>query len=154
MDKRVRVILTLIGLLILVGLFYLIAGFITKYTGHSVLMTGMLSSEEASESFVRCINEAGIIMYGSKHCSYCDKQKEVFGDNFKFPEDMGKVCPWLLDSAHGMMRALWMGGRLPWSYKGTPYEKKFDSGGITTEFIRCPDPTSAGIVVKITSQRK
>jgi hypothetical protein len=25
-----------------------------------------------------------------------------------------------------------------------------DPNGITTEFVRCPDPTSSGIVVKIT----
>ena len=81
----------------------------------------------------------------------CHAQKNVL---ILFPEDMGKVCPWLLDSAHGMMRALMMGGTLPWNYKGTPYEKEFDSDGITTEFVRCPDPTSAGIVVKITSRQE
>ena len=93
-------------------------------------------------------NKLEIEVYEGDGCPY----HEV-GDKFKFPEDMGKVCPWLLDSAHGMMRALMMGGTLPWDYKGTPYEKKFDLDG-TTEFVRCPDPTSAGIVVKITTYEK
>jgi uncharacterized repeat protein (TIGR04076 family) len=76
------------------------------------------------------------------------------GDIFKFPEDMGKVCPWLLDSAHSMMRSLMMGGTLPWDYRGTPYEKVFNEKDVTTEFVRCPDPTSAGIVVKIICHHK
>jgi hypothetical protein len=45
------------------------------------------------------------------------------------------------------------GGTLPWEYKGTPYEKQIDPDGVTTEFVRCPDPSSAGIVVKITRTR-
>ena len=36
------------------------------------------------------------------------------------------------------------------AYKGTAYEKQIDPDGVTTEFVRCPDPTDAGIVVKIT----
>jgi len=28
-----------------------------------------------------------------------------------------------------------------------------DPEGVTTEFIRCPDPTDAGVVVKITRTR-
>jgi hypothetical protein len=40
-----------------------------------------------------------------------------------------------------MMRVLQFGGLLPWKYKDTEYEKMLDPDGITTEFIRCPDPT-------------
>jgi hypothetical protein len=53
----------------------------------------------------------------------------------------------------GMIRVLEYGGTLPWDYKGTPYEKQIDPDGVTTEFVRCPDPSSAGIVVKITRTR-
>jgi hypothetical protein len=42
------------------------------------------------------------------------------------------------------------GAIFPWKYQGTPYEKVIDPEGVTTEYIRCPDPTEAGIVVKIT----
>ena len=39
---------------------------------------------------------------------------------------------------------------MPWLYEGTPYKKVIDPDGITTEFIRCPDPTASGVVAKIT----
>ena len=71
------------------------------------------------------------------------------GEKFKWPDDRGKICKWLQDAAGGMIRALEHGGTLPWTYKGTPYEKLIDADGVTTEYVRCPDPTKAGLVVKI-----
>ena len=72
------------------------------------------------------------------------------GEKFGYPDDMGQMCPWLRDSMSGMLRVLECAGTLPWTYAGTPYAKQSDPEGVTTEFVRCPDPTSAGIVVKIT----
>ena len=72
------------------------------------------------------------------------------GATFSYPDDLGKLCPWLADSMLGFIRALENGGTLPWRYRGTPYEKTIDPDGVTTEFVRCPDPTSCGIVMKIT----
>lgn len=72
------------------------------------------------------------------------------GEKFAYPQDLGKLCPWLRDSMSGLLRVLENAGTLPWTYKGTPYEKVIDPDGVTTEFVRCPDPTAAGIVVKIT----
>jgi uncharacterized repeat protein (TIGR04076 family) len=72
------------------------------------------------------------------------------GQKFQYPDDLGQLCPWLADSLTGMIRALGHGGTLPWRYRGTPYEKVIDPGGVTTEFVRCPDPTASGIVIKIT----
>jgi uncharacterized repeat protein (TIGR04076 family) len=71
------------------------------------------------------------------------------GEKFNYPEDNGKICQWLLDSMNPMIRVLKYGGVLPWTYSNTPYEKKIDRNGITTEFVRCPDPT-ARVVAKIT----
>lgn len=71
------------------------------------------------------------------------------GDKLKYPEDRGIMCSWLLDSANSMIRVLQLGGTLPWTYKGTPYEKEKNPEGTTTEFVRCPDPTSSGVVLKI-----
>lgn len=71
------------------------------------------------------------------------------GRRFRYPEDLDKLCPWLIDSINSMIRVLKYGGTLPWDYKGTPYEKEIDPDGITTEYIRCVDPTDSGIVVKI-----
>jgi len=72
------------------------------------------------------------------------------GKKFRYPDELGEMCPWLLDSLTGMVRALENGGTLPWKYRGTAYEKAIDPDGVTTEFVRCPDPTESGIVVKIT----
>ena len=72
------------------------------------------------------------------------------GQTFRYPEDIGKLCPWLLDSLTGVIRALEHGGTLPWRYRGTPYEKVIDPDGVTTEFVRCIDPTASGIVIKVT----
>jgi len=71
------------------------------------------------------------------------------GQRFAYPQDMGKICPWLLDSLHSIIHVLRFGGTLPWQYPNTPYEKQFDKDGVSTEFIRCVDPTESGIVVKV-----
>ena len=71
------------------------------------------------------------------------------GQKFNYPDDLGQLCPWLVDSMTGMLRVLEHGGILDWRYRGTPYEKLIDPDGVTTEFVRCPDPT-APVVIKIT----
>ena len=81
--------------------------------------------------------------------THCHKK----GDTFKYPEELGKICPSMRDSMEPFMRVLQFGGVLPWDYKGTPYEKQMDPDGVTTEFVRCPDPTRKGIVVKIIRTR-
>jgi uncharacterized repeat protein (TIGR04076 family) len=81
-----------------------------------------------------------------------EKSYEV-GQTFAYPEDAGKLCPWLLDSMHSVIHVLRFGGTLPWSYKDTPYEKVIDQDGVTTEYIRCIDPTASGIVVKVIRTR-
>ncbi|MBM3745931.1 MAG: hypothetical protein FJW34_09045 [Acidobacteria bacterium] len=72
------------------------------------------------------------------------------GEKFAYPQEFGKLCPWLRDAMSGILRAMEWGAVLPWTYQGTPYQKVIEPDGVTTEFIRCPDPTAAGIVVKIT----
>jgi hypothetical protein len=72
------------------------------------------------------------------------------GHKFRYPEDLGELCPWLVDSLSGIIRVLEHGGSLPWKYKGTPYEKVIDPEGVTTEFVRCLDPTDSGVVIKVT----
>jgi uncharacterized repeat protein (TIGR04076 family) len=72
------------------------------------------------------------------------------GQKYLYPRDLGKICQWLRDSMSGMLRALEWGAVFPWDYEGTKYQKVSDPDGVTTEFVRCPDPTPNGIVVKIT----
>lgn len=74
------------------------------------------------------------------------------GQKIKYPEAKGQICPWLMDAMSGAVRVLEYGGTLPWLYKGTPYEKVIDPEGLTTEFIRCPDPSRV-VVAKISRRR-
>ncbi len=72
---------------------------------------------------------------------------------FAYPEDADKLCPWLRDSLSGIVQVLSEGETLGWTYEGTPYEKVIDPDGVTTEFVRCIDPTASGIVVKVIRTR-
>jgi uncharacterized repeat protein (TIGR04076 family) len=92
--------------------------------------------------------EIEIEIFRGKGCDY-----HRIGEKFRYPEDTGKLCPWLLDSINSMVRVLQFGGSLPWKYKNTEYEKTISQEGITTEFVRCPDPTDAGLVVRLTRKK-
>ena len=96
---------------------------------------------------VPTLTEEGICAW---MCGWDDDPGYAVGQTFRYPEDLGKLCPWLADSVMGFIRALEHGGTLPWRYRGTAYEKLIDPDGVTTEFVRCPDPTASGIVIKIT----
>jgi uncharacterized repeat protein (TIGR04076 family) len=85
--------------------------------------------------------------------STCSRANHKKGDTFRYPQDKGKMCHWLLAAAEPMIRVLKYGGNLQWTYKGTPYEKVKDPNGITTEFVRCPDPTGHNLVLKIIKER-
>ena len=71
------------------------------------------------------------------------------GQIFKYPEEAGKLCQWMLNDINLVIQVLRLNGKMLWDYKDTPYEKEINEDGITTEFIRCMDPTNSGIVVKI-----
>jgi uncharacterized repeat protein (TIGR04076 family) len=89
-----------------------------------------------------------IEIYEARPDSWCHKK----GDTFSYPADMGKICPWLQSSMHDFLILLAQGATLPWKYEGTPYEKIIDPNGVTTEYVRCPDPTS-NLVAKVTRTR-
>ncbi|MGD8537784.1 MAG: hypothetical protein PVI66_03605 [Candidatus Aminicenantes bacterium] len=86
-----------------------------------------------------------IEIYEARDDTWCHKK----GEKFEYPKDIGKICPWLLASMHDFIRLLEHGVTLPWKYEDTPYEKVIDPDGVTTEYVRCPDPT-ADLVAKIT----
>jgi len=86
-----------------------------------------------------------IEIYETRPDTWCHKK----GDKFAYPQDIGKLCPWLLGSLRDFLTALNHGAVLPWKYEKTPYEKVIDPIGVTTEYVRCPDPTSQ-LVAKIT----
>jgi len=89
-----------------------------------------------------------IEIYEARQDTWCHKK----GDKLRYPLDWGMVCPWLRGSLNDIVRILEFGATLPWRYEGTPYEKVIDPDGVTTEYVRCPDPT-ANLVVKIIRTR-
>jgi uncharacterized repeat protein (TIGR04076 family) len=89
-----------------------------------------------------------IEIFEARPDTWCHKK----GDTFRYPADWGKICPWLRGSLNDVVRILEFGGTLGWRYEGTPYEKVIDPDGVTTEYIRCPDPTS-NLVAKIIRTR-
>jgi uncharacterized repeat protein (TIGR04076 family) len=89
-----------------------------------------------------------IEIYEARPDSWCHKK----GDTFAYPADWGKLCPWLRASLNEFVRLLENGVTLPWMYEGTPYAKVIDPDGVTTEYVRCPDPTS-DLVAKIVRTR-
>jgi hypothetical protein len=88
--------------------------------------------------------EVEVYEVGSK--TRCHKM----GEKFTWPRGMDNLCHWLRSALDPVLTSLAGGAIYPWLYKGTPYEKVIDLEGVTTEYIRCPDPSEAGLVVKIT----
>lgn len=89
-----------------------------------------------------------IEIFEARPDTWCHKK----GDRFAYPADWGLLCPWLRASLNEFVRLLENGVTLPWKYEGTPYAKVIDPEGVTTEYVRCPDPTS-DLVAKITRTR-
>ena len=104
-----------------------------------------LHAEQEEEQPKKRKYKIDIEIYEAREDSWCHKK----GDKFEYPKDIGKICPWLLSSMHDFLRLLQNGVTLPWKYENTPYEKVIDPEGVTTEYVRCPDPT-ADFVAKIT----
>ena len=50
-------------------------------------------------------------------------QPHQAGQKFKFPDEKGKICPWLMDSMNGAIRVLEYGGTMPWLYTARPTRK-------------------------------
>jgi len=40
------------------------------------------------DTFAQCITESRLIMYGSESCSFCAKQREMFGSSFQYIEEI------------------------------------------------------------------
>ena len=92
--------------------------------------------------------EYEIEIFEAREDTWCHKQ----GDKFTYPGDYGRICTWLRGAMDKFIAVMEQGGELSWRYEGTPYEKEIDPDGVTTEFVRCPDPT-ADLVAKITKTR-
>lgn len=107
-----------------------------------------VAAQAAATSSARPRYKIDIEIFEARPDTWCHKK----GDQFAYPADWGKICPWLRGSLNDFVRILESGGTLPWLYEKTPYQKVIDANGITTEYVRCPDPT-ANLVAKITRTR-
>jgi uncharacterized repeat protein (TIGR04076 family) len=107
-----------------------------------------LDAQEGEERPKKRKYKISLEIFEAREDTWCHKK----GEKFEYPQDMHRICPWLLGSLHDFIRLLQHGVTLPWKYQNTPYEKVIDPDGITTEYVRCPDPT-ADLVVKITRTR-
>jgi uncharacterized repeat protein (TIGR04076 family) len=107
-------------------------------------MAGAASAEQEALVVRRYDIEVEVVEVGPT--TRCHK----VGEKFTWPQDMGKLCHWLASALDPVVTSLAAGAIYPWRYAGTPYEKVISLEGLTTEYIRCPDPSESGIVVKIT----
>lgn len=108
----------------------------------------ILNANQQEEQPRRRRYKIEVEIFEAKPDSSCHKK----GEKFEYPKDWGTVCPWLRAAMIEPIRLLEWGVTLPWKYEGTPYEKVIDPDGVTTEYIRCPDPT-ANLVAKIIRTR-
>ncbi|TFH39717.1 MAG: hypothetical protein E4G95_00365 [Bacteroidia bacterium] len=109
------------------------------------LLMGASTLPEKGEAPQRKRFSIDIDIFEAREDTWCHKK----GDKFSYPGDIGKLCPWLLSSMQDFLRLMENDVTLGWKYEGTPYEKLINENGVTTEFVRCPDPTS-DLVARIT----
>lgn len=64
------------GLMVLGVLAFLVAGYF-------ILTTTSSAVEGEFDGFARCLTENNAVMYGTDWCSFCSRQKDVFGSSFK-----------------------------------------------------------------------
>ena len=82
MEKRIKVILSIIVLLALVFAFYYITKAITAYTGYNIAEN--IQTEEQKISLAKCLREKNVKMYGAYWCPHCNNQKKMFGNSFSY----------------------------------------------------------------------
>lgn len=47
-------------------------------------ITGQFAADEDYDEFAKCLTQKGAVMYGREGCSWCAKQKEMFGDSLQY----------------------------------------------------------------------
>ena len=78
MEKRTKVIASFVFLVVLVVGLYFFSDWFSKTTGY------LIEDEEAETALAKCLSGKNAVMYGAKKCSDCKKQKDIFGNGFKF----------------------------------------------------------------------
>jgi len=109
--RPVKISLSSVGAAVLAGL---VLAFLTYFIHSQAIPTGKYTS------FARCLYEKGMRMYGSMGCSFCARQRELFGDAVKeiheiecdprYPDAQVELCvaknikktpTWIMEDAGG-----------------------------------------------------
>lgn len=75
LSKQNKIILSVTGILLL-GV--IVFAFVNKGN------TSYVPKPSIYDGFAQCLTEKGATMYGASWCKYCQAQKKVFGDAFRF----------------------------------------------------------------------
>ena len=85
MKPQLRVVLTVLLLLGLIGLFYFTTQTITAVTGKSIFGWLIKQNPQTNlDEFAQCLSTHGVKMYGAYWCSHCANQKKLFGNSFQY----------------------------------------------------------------------
>lgn len=63
---------------------YLLVAIVVVLGGIATLFYSGPLASGAYDEFTECLTDKGAVMYGTKTCPYCTKQKQVLGDLFRF----------------------------------------------------------------------
>lgn len=77
MEQRQKVLLTFIVLVLIIGGFYFITKAITQYTGYTISNPNEIND---SDSFVKCLGDMNVRMYGAFWCGHCQNQEGDFAN--------------------------------------------------------------------------
>jgi glutaredoxin len=69
MKKQTRNILVIGIIILIVGIFYI---------------SLRPKSPGQYDEFAQCLSEKGVVMYGTSWCSFCQRQKDLFGRSFGY----------------------------------------------------------------------
>lgn len=73
-----KVILSFVVLVVLIFGLYFFTDWFSKTTGY------LIEDEEEETTLAKCLAEKNVKLYGSKKCPDCKKQRDFFGNGFKF----------------------------------------------------------------------
>lgn len=79
MKKNILLIILSLVILFSLGFYFLFNHFSKKES-----VTGLVIGGDNLDNFAKCLSSRGAKMYGAFWCGYCNKQKESFGESFKF----------------------------------------------------------------------
>jgi thiol-disulfide isomerase/thioredoxin len=90
MEQKGKVIATFLVLIFIVAAFYFATKAITQYTGYAI--TGNAVKNTNLDSFVQCLKEKNVKVYGAYWCPHCQNQKALFGNSQSFTNNIYVEC--------------------------------------------------------------